>query len=142
MNGWWFAAGCVGLYLIFAIFAARSSKRRVAAFAATRVSPDRAEFVAMLADDCERDVADFVWAIFTEEYSGWGVELTPHPDDDYLEDMPIDPDSQEDWLNDFCAANDLHPTGISHWPEGQATTIRNFARWLSEVRQSMRQAAA
>ena len=91
MNGWWFAAGCAGLYVIFAFFAGRSNKRQVMAFAASRTSPDREEFIELLADDCERDIAGFVWKIFVEEYSGWGVDLTPHPDDDYLHDMPIDP---------------------------------------------------
>jgi len=142
VTGWWFAAGCVGLYLLFAFFCARSNRGRVAAVAATRASPRREEFVAHLADDCEPDIAEFVWTIFSEEYSGWGVELTPHPDDNYLEDMPIDPDNQDDWLNDFCTANNLNPTGILHWPDGQATTVRNFARWLSDLRRSMGRVAA
>ena len=142
MTGWWFAAGCVGLYLLFAISYARSNKRKVAAFAATRASPGHEDFVALLAVDCEPDIAEFVWTIFTGEYSDWGVELTPHPDDDYLEDMPIDPDNQEDWLNDFCDAHDLRPKGVLHWPEVQATTIRNFARWLSDLRRSMGRVAA
>lgn len=142
MTGWWFAAGCVGLYLLFAFFAARSNRGQVAAFAATRASPNREEFIVLLADDCEPDIAEFAWTIFSEEYSDWGVDLTPHPDDDYLKDIPIDPENQDDWLNDFCAANDLRPRGVLHWPEGQATTIRNFARWLSITRQSLRRTAA
>ncbi|WP_257545745.1 hypothetical protein [Sphingopyxis sp. DBS4] len=130
MNGWWFAAGCVGLYLLFAIFAARANKRQVAALAKSRVNPGREEFVALLMDDCDPDIAEFLWTIFTEEYSHWGVELSPHPDDNYLEDMPIDPDNQGDWLSDFCAANDLSPKDMPHWPDGWETTVRNFARWL------------
>lgn len=142
MSGWGFAAGCVGLYLLFAIFAARSNKRQVAAFAATRASPSRDEFVALLADDCEPEVAEFVWAIFTEEYSDRGAELTPHPDDNYLADMPIDPDNQDDWLVDFCSAFALRWRDFGDWPKDMPTTVRNFARWLSQGRRASARAAA
>lgn len=142
MNGWWFAAGCFGLFLIYSLIVSRRNKRQVAAFAATRASPDREVFVALLSGDCEPDIAEFVWTIFIEEYSYWGVEITPHPDDDYLGDMPIDPENQQDWVGDFCDSEKLRPKDFPHWPEGQKTTVRNFARWLSEARQSMMQAAA
>ncbi|APZ99496.1 hypothetical protein BWQ93_14135 [Sphingopyxis sp. QXT-31] len=142
MSGWWVAAGCVGLFLIFAFFAARSGKRRAAALAATRISPSREEFIALLSDDCEPDIAAFVWTIFTEEYSYWDAGLTPHPDDNYLGDMPINPENEQDWLGDFCAAEDLRPKDFPHWPEGWKTTVRNFARWLSEARRSIVRAVA
>lgn len=142
MSGWWFAAGCVGLYLFFAIFAARSGKRQVAALAARRPNPGREDFIGQLAGDCERDVAEFVWTIFTEEYSDRGAEVTPHPDDNYLKDMPIDPDNQDDWLGDFCAAQNLRAEDFPRWPEDRETTVRNFARWLSDARNSTMRAAA
>ena len=142
MSGWWFAAGCIGFYLLCAVAAAPFNKRQVAALAASRPNPGREDFIALLTDDCDRDIAEFVWTIFIEEYSDWGVRLTPHPDDNYLEDMPIDPDNQDDWLDDFCAAEGLRPRDFPHWPEDWQTTVRNFARWLSEARRSMMRAAA
>lgn len=142
MSGWWFAGGCVGLYLLFAIFAARSNKRQVSALAASRASPGREEFIALLIEDCDCDVAEFVWTIFAEEYSDWGVELAPHPDDNYLEDMPIDPENQDDWFRDFCSAFALVGPDFPDWPKDRATTVRNFAHWLSEGRRALVRAAA
>ena len=142
MSGWWFAAGCFGLYLLFCIYAARRDKRQVIAFAGSRVSPNREQFVELLAADCDADVADFLWEKLAEDYSCWDLELTPHPDDNYLEDMPIDPEHQGDWLDGFCAANDVRAKDFPPWTEGQETTVRNFARWLSSGRRSLVDAAA
>ncbi len=141
MNGWWFAAGCVGLYLLLWAFTSRKWKRQAIALAARRPSPDRNDFIELLSDDCEGDVAEFVWTIFTEEYSHWGVELTPHPDDDYLEDMPIDPENQSDWFDDFCVAFAVSYDDFPDWPQGATTTVRNYARWLSDGRRLLARSA-
>ncbi|MBL0916119.1 MAG: hypothetical protein IBJ13_11590 [Sphingopyxis sp.] len=140
MNGWWFAAGCVVLYLLLWGFMAQRWKQQAAALAGRRQSPDREGFLKLLGNDSDRDVAEFVWAIFEEEYSYKGVDLTPHPDDDYLKDMPIDPENQNDWFDDFCKAFYLRSDDFPDWPKGEATTIRNFARWLSDGRRSLARA--
>ena len=141
MNGWWFAAGCVGLYLLLWVFMARKWKIQALALVERRPNPGREEFLATLAADCEPDIAEFVWTIFTEEYSQWGVELTPHPDDDYLEDMPIDPENQSDWFDDFCVAFAVSYDDFPDWPQGATTTVRNYARWLSDGRRLLARSA-
>jgi hypothetical protein len=142
LSGWGFAAICFGLYVLLTLFNARSNQRQVAVLAASRASPGREEFIKLLRGDCDRDVAEFAWKIFAEEYSDWGVELTPHPDDNYLRDMPIDPENQSDWFNDFCDDFALSYRDFPDWPEGEATTVRNFARWLSDGSRSLGRAAA
>lgn len=137
MNGWWFAAGCVGLYLLLGVFTFRKWKRQAITLAERRPNPDQEDFIALLGNGCERDIAEFAWKIFAEEYSYSGVELTPHPDDDYLEDIPIDPENQNDWFDEFCDAFELNGEDFPSWPKDTATTVRNYARWLSDGRRSL-----
>ena len=101
---------------------------------ARRPNPTHEQFIALLVEDCDHDIAEFVWRIFTEDYSGWGVELTPHPDDDYLRDLPIDPENQGDWLDEFHESFALSHGNFPRWPDGAQTTVRKFARWLSDGR--------
>lgn len=139
MSGWWFAAACLGLYLLLWAFMAWKGKQQAVVLAARRPNPAREEFVALLADDCEPDVADFLWGALA---AYWKPGLAPHPDDDYLRDLPIDPAEQEDWVRDFCDLYGLRAEDWPDWPEDQDTTVRNFARWLSEGRQLPARAAA
>lgn len=134
MSGWWFAAICLGLYLLLRTYMARQRKKRVMALAAWRRNPTQEEFIALLAGDCEADVAAFLW---DELVDSWRPEATPHPDDDYLNDVPIDPDEQGDWLRDFCDRHGLREEDFPAWPAGQLTTVRKFGRWLSEGRRSL-----
>ena len=142
MSGWWFAAGCVGLFLTLWAFASRRWKRQALILTARRPNPTHEQFIALLVEDCDHDIAEFVWRIFTEDYSGWGVELTPHPDDDYLRDLPIDPENQGDWLDEFRESFALSHGNFPRWPDGAQTTVRKFARWLSDGRRSSIIAAA
>ncbi|WP_447765273.1 hypothetical protein [Sphingopyxis panaciterrae] len=139
MNGWWFAAACVGLYLLLWAFMARKSKLRALALAARRPNPNRQEFVTLLAGDCDADVAAFLWDELADNRT---PDLTPHPDDDYLGDLSVDPDEQGDWVKAFCDAHRLRIEDWPDWPDGQATTVREFARWLSDGRRSLTGAIA
>jgi hypothetical protein len=65
--------------------------------------------------------------------------MTPHPDDDFINDLPIDHDEPNDWLAMFCKRNNLRENDISDWPTEAASTVRNFVRWLSENRQRLTQ---
>ena len=75
MSGWWFAAGCVGLFLTLWAFASRRWKRQALILKARRSNPTHEQFIALLVEDCDQDIAEFAWKIFAEDYSGWGVEL-------------------------------------------------------------------
>lgn len=139
MSGWWFAAICLGLFLLLWAYMAQKWKRQASGLAARRGNPTRDEFVVLLTDDCEPDVAAFLWGALAVY---WKPGLTPHPDDDYLNDLPIDPEEQEDWVRDFCGLNGLRAADWPDWPESRDSTVRNFARWLSEGRRLMTRAAA
>ena len=131
MNGWWFAASCVGLYLLLWAFTARKWKRQAVALAVRRENVGREQFLAMLAGDCERDVAEFLWDELLSEWSYWQDGLTPHPDDDFLKDLPIDDEEPQDWLEHYCDGRGLEWRRWTNWDQSQPTTVRNFARWLS-----------
>lgn len=139
MNGWWFAVACLGLYLLLWAYMAWDRKRQVTALAARRHNPTQAEFMELLAGDCEADVAAFLWDKLADS---WQPEATPHPDDDYLKDVPIDPEEQGDWLDAFCTVHCLSADDWPEWPAEEATTVRNFARWLSEGRRLLARVAA
>lgn len=142
MNGWWFAAISLGLFLLLWAGMDWRWKKRATALALSCASLNREQFTDLLARDCEADIGHFLWSLLTPEWDYWNAGLTPHPEDDYLKALPIDPEEQEDWVRDFC---DLHALPIGDWPdwpEGRATTVRGFARWLSEGRQLLARVAA
>ena len=88
----------------------------------------------MLEEDCDEDVARFLW----DELLDYWHPLTPHPDDDILADLSIDDDEPNDWRRDFCELNDLPFKDVALWPQHQFPTVRNFARWLSSERHRLR----
>jgi len=142
LSGWWFAAGCVALFLIYSLIAARRDKRQAAALAARRDNVGRERFIAMLAGDCERDVAEFLWDELLPEWAYWPVGLTPHPDDDFLKDLPIDDEEPQGWLEHYCNSRGLDWKRWANWDRSQPTTVRNFARWLSKRQASLVEDAA
>jgi hypothetical protein len=131
LNGWWFAAGCVGLFLIYSLIVSRRDKRQVAALAVRRENVGREQFITMLANDCEPDVAEFLWDELVPEWAYWHAGLTPHPDDDFLKDLSIDDEEPQDWLEHYCESRGLDWHHWTNWDRSQPTTVRNFARWLS-----------
>ena len=48
MSGWWFAAGCVGLFLTLWAFASRRWKRQALILKARRPNPTHEQFIALL----------------------------------------------------------------------------------------------
>ncbi len=128
MSGWWFAAGCIALYVLIWFWFGRKWKRDASALAARRPNPTRAEFVALLSEDAGADIAEFLW---DELAPYWDPGLTPHPDDDFVNDLPIDREEPQDWLERYCGAAGYD---WKHWPEWDArwpTTVRQFSRWLA-----------
>ena len=98
--------------------------------AARRASPQQSQFLALLSNDCEPDVAAFLW----DELAVYWHPITPHPDDDFLMDLSIDHDEPEDWLFRFCKMNRLNIVEVQPWQPDWPTTVRQLARWLSEER--------
>lgn len=118
------------IFGVLGIIGTRSHRKQIAALAGRRDSPSNEEFIVLLAADCEKDVAQFLW----NELLDYWRPLTPHPDDDILADLSIDDDEPNDWLSHFVKLHGLRKQDIQEWPKERAPTVRNFARWLSSER--------
>jgi hypothetical protein len=88
----------------------RKWRRQVDRLAERRANLDEPGFVALLADSADADVAEWLW---DELLVYWRPNLTPHPDDDFLRDLPIDPEEPNDWLDRFCTSQGLEQKGLS-----------------------------
>jgi hypothetical protein len=134
-----FAFGAAAFVILFAVIwvvGNRKFNRQKQLLAQRRPSPPRDEFIAMLASDCEADVVELMWDELLVFYR---PDMTPHPDDDFLNDLAIDDEESNDWLATFCKRNELREKDISDWSKGAPSTIREFARWLSKNRQGLLQ---
>jgi hypothetical protein len=89
----------------------------------------------MLAGDVDADSAAWFWDELQVYYRPL---LSPHPDDDLVNDMPIDPDEPEDWARDYCRLSGIALRQVRNWPEGRPVTPRNFLCWLHAERQRLR----
>lgn len=131
MNGW-IAAGVIGACsAAYVTISVRKWRRMAAALAQQRDNPTREQFVIMLDRDADAQTAEWLWR---ELQVYWGASLTPHPDDDFLRDLPIDHDEPNDWVERYCRHFDLPYKDVAQWPDADATTVRNLARWLSSER--------
>jgi len=109
-----------------------------AALRARRPNLTRDEFCALLADTADAGIAEFLW---DELAPYWTPGLTPHPDDDFLKDLPIDEEEPDDWLKAYCDRFGHDWREWLQWDAGHPTTVRNFACWLAEGRRRAEAAA-
>jgi hypothetical protein len=130
VSGWWFAAGCVGLFLLFWTVMARRWRSDAARLAASRPNLGEDGFRSAIAGIADPDIARYLW----EELAVYWSPATPHPDDDFLNNLPIDPDEPQDWLERFCQQRGYDWRVWPEWDEGRPTTVRSFALWLAEGR--------
>lgn len=84
----------------------------------------------MATDYARLDVAAFVWDVLQAYYR---PELTPHPDDDLMDDLLIDPEEPEDWVLEYCRRSDISSQYLPEWPEDHRVTPRNLGRYLSAL---------
>ena len=130
----WFLAiaviGAAGLW----VAAERKWRRQATVLATRRENLGKSDFVAALADSADTDVAEWLW---DELLAYWQPPiLSPHPADDFIRDLPIDPDEPEHWMIRFCVAQGLDRRSFPDWPYGEATTVRNLAAWFTEGREA------
>lgn len=130
MSGWWFAAGCVGLFLLLWVVTERRWRSDATKLAAARPNPSKGEFLSAVTDVADPDIAQYLW----DELADYWSPATPHPDDDFLNSLSIDPDEPQDWLERFCQQRGYDWRAWPMWEEGRPTTVRSFARWLAEGR--------
>ncbi|KQZ69373.1 hypothetical protein ASE06_00660 [Sphingopyxis sp. Root214] len=130
MSGWWFAAGCVGLFLLLWALMERRWRSEAAKLAASRPNLSEDEFLTAVADVSDPDIAQYLWEEIADHWS----PATPHPNDDFLNRLSIDPDEPQDWLERFCQQRGYDWRAWPMWDEGRPTTVRSFAGWLAEGR--------
>jgi hypothetical protein len=119
-----YACVALAVWMAWSFRSIRMAHRRLAE---KRPSPDREQFLAMMRDDVDEDVAAWMW----DELQVYYRPLTPHPDDQLIDDVKIDDDDIGlDWLPAFAKAQGLDHRSWPDWPEGWALTVRNFARFL------------
>ena len=105
-------------------------RRALARVAARRPNPSEAEFLAMMAQECSPEAAQFVWE---QALCYVAPRLTPHPDDLLRGDLCIDDDDLAmDWTREWTERQGISEGSLPHWPEGWPLTVRNFARWLDQ----------
>ncbi|GGD61290.1 hypothetical protein [Croceicoccus mobilis] len=131
MIAWVFAGVCLIFYLGGAwFFGSRARGRKVAELLGRRANPTRDEFVAMMTVNARPDVAAFLWDALQLYYR---PELTPHPDDDLVGDLLIDPDEPEDWVMDYCHRFAISAQELPKWGEEHRVTPRNLGRYLATL---------
>lgn len=118
----------VAIVIATAIFGNWSLKQAYARLATTRPSPSKNEFLSAMQRDCSPEAAEFIWEMATEYLP---PILTPHPDDDLVDDLKVDPeDACIDWADEWAELHGFHKSNVPDWPEGWPATVRNFGRWL------------
>lgn len=126
-----FVTGGLTIWLALGFVMIRRAHRRVAA---RRPNPTKAEFLAMMAQDCSPEAARFMWQQALPYVT---PRLMPHPDDLLIVDLCIDDDDIDmDWPRDWAKQQGIPESDLPHWPKEWPLTVRNFARWLDLARPS------
>ena len=121
----------VGFLAILFGWAWRNTKNQIKKTLSRRTNPTRDGFLQMMAPDVSREASEFIWESALPCLGYYKQELTPHPDDHLVDDLPIDDDEWSlDWPRDWSDRIGIHESNLPDWPEGWAVTIRNFGRWL------------
>ncbi|MFN3458942.1 MAG: hypothetical protein ACK4Z8_15310 [Novosphingobium sp.] len=135
VGAWLFAGGVLAVWLGGGyLVGKRNYRRAVQTLRARRADPSREAFTASLSPEVRAATAEWFWQQLQAYYQ---PDLSPHPDDDLIRDMPIDPEEPEDWVRDYCRANGLKERNLEPWPEGMAVTPRNLLGWLENERRRL-----
>ena len=81
-----------------------------------------------MARDVSPTAAEYIWE--TAQFY-LAPRLTPHPNDDLVDDLPIDDgDWSVDWPVDFAKRHGFSDKLYPDWPDGWPATLRNYGKWL------------
>jgi len=109
----------------------RDTDSQIAELLAKRVNPSRDEFLALMVPDVSQEASEFLWEVSVDAIGFLKPELTIHPDDNLLDDLPIDQGEWDlDWPSEWADRQGIPETGLPDWPEDCPVTIRNFGLWL------------
>ncbi len=129
----WLAATLFVLLFIcvVGVVAWRNSSRQVNSTLARRANPDQEEFLALMSPHVSTEASEFLWHAALPYLEGKPWNLTPHPDDSLVDDLPIaDEDWSMEWPLEWAAERGFHESNRPDWPDDWPPTIRNYGRWL------------
>lgn len=129
---WLFATLFAGLgFAIIAVAAWRNTHRQISQTLGRRPSPTKEEFLAEMSRSTSPEAAEFLWSNAIAGLDLFDSGLTPHPDDDLAEDLPIDEDEWSmDWPGAWAKLQGWTESDIPDWPDSWPPTLRNYGRWL------------
>ncbi|MDJ0642020.1 MAG: hypothetical protein QNJ15_04315 [Erythrobacter sp.] len=132
MPEWLFATLFVGGFIVIVgAVAWRNTKRQLKRLVARRPSPSKDEFLEMMKPDVSREASEFIWDAVRSHLDYFDHALTPHPDDDLVDELPIaDEEWSMDWPREWAERSGFHESNFHDWPKEWPVTIRNYGRWL------------
>lgn len=123
-----FVAGFLGVH--FGV-AWRNTKRQILQTLSRRQNLTEAQFITLMTVDVSEETARFLWQVTMPYLEFHKPTLAPHPDDDLVNDLPIDDEEWSmDWPRDWAERRGFHESNLPDWPEEWRVTIRNYGRWL------------
>jgi len=133
----WLAQSIVGALVVLAIgllvgwLGKRNTDAQIAELLAKRGNLSRDEFFTLMAPDVSRDASEFLWEASLDALSFFKPEVTIHPDDHLLDDVPVDEGEWSlDWPGEWADQQGIREKNLPDWPEDWPATIRNFGLWL------------
>lgn len=121
----------VGFVAIVGVVAWRNTDRQLKHLISRRPSPSKDEVLEMMQSDVAREPSEFIWDIAVPYFDCFTPNLTPHPDDQLVDDFPIaEEDWGMDWPREWADRRGFHESNFHDWPEDWPATIRNYGRWL------------
>ncbi|MEO1730789.1 MAG: hypothetical protein AAFR64_08630 [Pseudomonadota bacterium] len=129
---WAVLSGCIALgILAFALWRWGNTKRQVERTLAKRANPTHEEFLALIGQDVSPAVSEFLWERALDALSVHASQITPHPDDHLIDDLPINDDEWSlDWPFLWAENCGFPEKNLPDWPADWPATIRHFGRWL------------
>lgn len=106
----------------------RNTRKQVAKTSRRRANLTRKQFLLQMQLDVSLPAASFLWETILPYLE---PHLTPHPEDDIVEDLPVHADDMSlDWPQLWARQQGFHESNLPDWPDGWPVTIRNYGRWL------------
>lgn len=106
----------------------RNTQRQIARTLERRSNPTHEEYLALMLPEVSCEASEFLWETASCYLK---PKLAPHPDDDLMKDLPIDPDDVSlDWPREFAHQQGFAVRELADWPPGWPVTLRNFGKWL------------
>ena len=129
----WLALSVIiaGTFLVLGLAGWRNTNRQIYKTLAKRENLTRDQFVQMMSPDVSREASYFLWESATPCLDLFVQDLTLHPEDHLVDDLPIDDEEWSlDWPRAWAEQHGFHESNLPDWPEDWPATVRNFGRWL------------